>query len=323
LFWKKPVKNINIPVSTDNHVNTEHSANTIYPINTDYPKNINAIDLQTQTQPETLLEALIKAAPILQKLVPLDCMIGITDKEKFLSYLPGREIILPGDIVGMKIPDGDAIYQAVNTDQIVRTTVPKEAFGIPFKSTGVPVKDEKGNIIGGIGLGISLLNQETLIESAQTVAATAEQISSTIEELALSAERLAQNQANIKKLGREAEQQIIETDKILLFINDVASNSNLLGLNAAIEAARAGEHGRGFSVVAEEIRKMSINSANSVKEIKNIIEEINNKILQIVDKTNEILEVGKQQAAATQQISASMQELAAAAIRLEEMAEII
>jgi len=311
LFWKKPAKNINASVSTDN------------PINTDHPKDSKIIDLQNQPKPETLLDALIKAAPIIQKIVPLDCMIGVTDKEKFLSYIPGREMMLPGDIIGMKIPEGDAIYQAVNTDRDVRVTVPKEVFGIPFKSTGLPIKDEKGNIIGGIGLGISLVTQETLIESAQTVASTAEQISATIEELASSAAQLAQNQENMKTLGQEAEQQIKETDKILHFISDVSTNSNLLGLNAAIEAARAGEHGRGFSVVAEEIRKMSLNSANSVKEIKGIVAEVNNKILQMVDKTNEILEIGQQQAAATQQISASMQELAATAARIEEIAEVI
>ncbi|AGL01785.1 methyl-accepting chemotaxis protein [Desulfoscipio gibsoniae DSM 7213] len=319
MFWNKLVKkDINVSVSTDNPIKTDHHINTDH-----HPKDLKVIDLQNQPKPETLLDALIKAAPIIQKLLPLDSMIGITDKEKFIGYIPGREVKMPGEIIGMKVPEGDAIYQALNTGRDVRLTIPKGVFGIPFKSTGVPIKDEKGNIIGGIGLGISLVNQETLIESAQNVASTAEQISATIEELASSAEQLAQNQENMKILGREAQQQIKETDKILLFISDVATKSNLLGLNAAIEAARAGEHGRGFSVVAEEIRKMALNSAISVKEIKDIIEEINNKVLQIVDKTTEILEIGQQQAASTQQISASIQEFAAATARIEEIAEII
>lgn len=63
------------------------------------------------------------------------------------------------------------------------------------------------------------------------------------------------------------------------FINEVAQNSNLLGLNAAIEAARAGEYGRSFAVVAGEIRKMSANSARSVKEIKEILTVTNEKWL--------------------------------------------
>ncbi len=87
-------------------------------------------------------------------------------------------------------------------------------------------------------------------------------------ELAASASRLAAELITVKSSSESVLSELRMTDDILMFVNSVAENSNLLGLNAAIEAARAGEQGRGFAVVADEIRKMAANSAQSVKEIK-------------------------------------------------------
>ena len=61
-------------------------------------------------------------------------------------------------------------------------------------------------------------------------------------------------------------------------ITEIASKTNLLALNAAIEAARAGQQGQGFTVLAEEIRKLSERSNAAAKEIRNLINEIQERI---------------------------------------------
>ncbi|MCM3362208.1 methyl-accepting chemotaxis protein [Niallia sp. HCP3S3_B10] len=74
-----------------------------------------------------------------------------------------------------------------------------------------------------------------------------------------------------------------EVESIIQLISTIANQTNLLALNAAIEAARAGENGKGFSVVAEEIRKLAETTQKSAGEIEYLVKEIQTDTHSTVD----------------------------------------
>ncbi len=91
---------------------------------------------------------------------------------------------------------------------------------------------------------------------------------------------------------KEVEKNSLEIQNFVNVISDIAEETNLLSLNASIEAARAGDAGRGFSVVADEIRKLadqSMESGNNINRFAAIIEETTKKTTESASRTEKMI----------------------------------
>ncbi|WP_088189122.1 PrpR N-terminal domain-containing protein [Desulfosporosinus sp. FKA] len=136
-----------------------------------------------------------------------------------------------------------------------------------------------------------------------------EQSAAFVEELAASSEELAASSEESFNIAQIATQEVNGISEILQVIRRVAQQTNLLGLNAAIEAARVGEHGRGFSVVAEEVRKLAVESNKSVKDIDEMLKRFRDSVISVQKNVEQSNVITKEQATATQDLSQKLESL--------------
>ncbi|MCL2067265.1 MAG: methyl-accepting chemotaxis protein [Treponema sp.] len=166
--------------------------------------------------------------------------------------------------------------------------------------------NDAGAVMERIMEGLDKLNEHIAVQ-AESVSQSSSAIEEMLANIRSVAETLIKNTGNINSLGDSSQtgrrdlqtvsqdiKEIARESEGLLEINSVmetiASQTNLLSMNAAIEAAHAGEAGKGFAVVAGEIRKLAENSREQSKTISEVLKKIKTSIDAITKSTDIVLE---------------------------------
>ncbi|BEU86677.1 methyl-accepting chemotaxis protein [Selenomonas sp. TAMA-11512] len=267
---------------------------------------------------EDVLHAFQVVLPYLRHVLREDVTIAVTDTRHVVAVDKSKG-------VAFQPKEGDSISpnvrRVIESRRDYEGLIDEATYGESVRSKITPITGVSGAVIGTF-LTARDVERELLLENAvNEVKSSTKTVYTAVEQVAKSATELARTGQGAIEQASDLKERTTETAKVIDFINNIAQQTNLLGLNAAIEAARAGEMGRGFAVVAEEVRKLAEQSREATEKIHTTLTEMNQAVEDIAKTIESSGEISQEQAASTEEITATLSRVAQAAEDLERFIE--
>lgn len=189
-----------------------------------------------------------------------------------------------------------------------------------LEATYNPIFDKQGNVEKVIKFATDVTDEMQSMEEARTTVDNARASSTQTESIAQeglkhlqevishfdqAGRTLGEAQGLIGDLNNQAER----INQTTTTIAKIASQTNLLSLNAAVEAARAGEQGRGFAVVANEVRQLAQGSSDAVEEISRVLKENNALVMRTTQAMQQVVQQGDVSQSSVNEIESIVNEI--------------
>lgn len=243
-----------------------------------------------------ILQAYLQAMPTILKALDMDAMAAVTDGEKFIGYFPGKTMrmnVKKDD----PISEEDPMYKVYRTGKEIRSIVPAEVYGFPFKSVSIPIFEGR-KIAGVLGFAVTIEKDVKIAETFEKMKEDMDMIGEEIIVIREFTNNVGEDVETFTKVLNEISDDFIEMKESAEGIKAVALQSNILSLNASIEAARAGEEGKGFAVVARQMQQHSQTSRQSSEEVLTLLGGLHRNVEEVSTKLSKLKESFSKQSGA-------------------------
>jgi len=203
------------------------------------------------------------------------------------------------DIVNVPV---DMIIEATGSKQVSETLM--EKFGQKYK-----IIDSQAALLLSTLVEGNINTLERINKQIEAINQTYALVQENLQSIYHSIDEVHNISDNLLLSTEASSTYIEESDKVVNYVNKIANQTKILGLNANIEAARAGEYGNGFSVVAKEVQTLANNSEKFALEIRQFLDKLSIEIHKIKSEIERLKHLSETQIESSELVSVAMDKL--------------